>query len=215
MTAVWWCKKYCSSYLNQDPQSLPFLSDPCLSSSQLWTAQEVLSTMTELPDVLHVTKFKGLEFMPTSNRVENQRLHIHIFTAGTRWYKSEYWFYQFTSNNQPVHSNHTGCWIKAFFFAEVCTGLCKRALHQGNCFSAATPLFPKMPTQLATPCFISLLLQNATQHRAHWDGREALLNAPALVELGQNAHGWFKSELLWFGILGEGQQLISVRHSFS
>lgn len=167
MMAVWWCTKYCSSYLNQDPRSWPFLSDHHPSSSQLWAAEEMLSMMTELPNVLYVTKFKGLEFMPISNRVENQRPHIHIFPAGTCWYKSEYWFYQFTSNYQLVHSNHTGCWIKPFIFAEARTGLCERAQCQGNCFCTATPLFPKMPKQLPTPCFISLLLQNATRRRAY------------------------------------------------
>lgn len=50
----------------------------------------------------------------------------------------------------------------------------------------------------------------STHLRSHWDGHKTLSNASAMVEPGQNARGRLKSELLWFGILGEGQQLISL-----
>ena len=62
--------------------------------------------------------------------------------------------------------------------------LCKIALCQGNCFWTAAPIFPKMPEQLPTPYFISLLLQNTMQHRAHTpaptgiDGKHCHMHLP-------------------------------------
>lgn len=130
------------------------------------TAQEMLSTATGSPNALNVTKFQRLKSKYIKNRVENQWLHILVVTARTCWYKSEYWFYQFTSNNsQLVHSNHTGYWIHAS--AELCS----------DCFWTAPPPFPKMPKELPTLCFFPLPLQRAPlkHHRFCWDESKTML----------------------------------------
>lgn len=109
MAAVHASTKCCSKTLCPFPS---LLTTACPQADG--TAQEMLSTATGSPNALNVTKFQSLKSKYIKNRVENQWLHILVVTARTCWYKSEYWFYQFTSNNsQLVHSNHTGYWIHA------------------------------------------------------------------------------------------------------
>lgn len=156
--------------------------------------------------------------MLISNRAENQRLHILIFKEERCWYQLEYRFYPFASSSQLTHSNHTFCWINTFgfvvfvclFFSAVCSSvkeLCVRViasklLHQS---------FQRCPSNFLhhilflVSCKMPRSMGYTPQIPLGWT--QSTVKCICHSEI---AHCWFKSELLWFGALGEEQQLIST-----